>query len=154
MKMSVFSLNPTSLAQRESSSLLKNPESDRREIVEILNIKADKYKDASIKTSIGVVEDHDGGFLLYTGERPNPTFRVGYAYPKVRSKVGFTGGEAPDGGTRINTFNSGYINDDMNLIKKRYENQNTTRQSFSHNMKRGIVERANVKTGICNSCGR
>jgi len=35
------------------------------------------------------------GFLLYSGEGLIPTFLVGYACPKVRSKRGFTGGFAP-----------------------------------------------------------
>jgi len=55
-----------------------------------------------IEKSGGVAEGHDVGFLLYSGERPQgvrrnieksgkrpyPTFRVGVAYPKVRSKRG------------------------------------------------------------------
>jgi len=56
-----------------------------------------------------VAEGHDVGFLLYYGERPNFTFRVGTAYPKVRSKKGFTGGEAPNGGARSDIEKSGGV---------------------------------------------
>jgi len=45
-----------------------------------------------IEKSGGVAEGHDAEFLLYSEERPNPTVRAGAAYPKVRSKRGFTGG--------------------------------------------------------------
>jgi len=56
-----------------------------------------------------VAEGHDVGFLLYCGERPNPTFRVGTAYLKVRSKRGFTGGFAPNGGASRNIEKSGGV---------------------------------------------
>ncbi len=45
-------------------------------------------------------------------------------------------------------------NGDMNAIKQKYNHQTTYIQPFIHTMKRGIVERANAKTGGCNSCGR
>jgi len=60
----------------------------------------------NIEKSGGVAEGHDVEFLLYSGERPNPTFWVDYAYPKVRSKRGFTGGSAPNGGARRNITSS------------------------------------------------
>jgi len=76
--------------------------------------------------SEGVVKDHDVENVLYSGERPNPTFRVGcdypkvrsksptfrvdYAHPKVRSKRGVTGGEAPNGEARNNTVINQYEN--------------------------------------------
>jgi len=80
-------------------------------------------KPSTIEKSGGVTEGHDVGFLLYCGERPkgarsdieksggfllysgeclNPTFRVGAAYPTLRSKRGFTGGSAPNGGAHRN----------------------------------------------------
>jgi len=58
-----------------------------------------------ISKSRGVVKDHDMGIHLYSEERPNLTFRVDMACPKVRSKRGVTGGEAPNEGvlSNINT---------------------------------------------------
>jgi len=55
----------------------------------------------TIEKSGGVAEGHDVGFLSYSGERPNPTFRVGAAYPKVTSKRGF----APNEGAPKNIKN-------------------------------------------------
>jgi len=55
-----------------------------------------------VKQSGGMGKDDVAGFRLYTGERPNPTFQADYAHPKVRSKRGVTGGEAPNDGTRGN----------------------------------------------------
>jgi len=49
-------------------------------------------KTVGIAESGEVVKDHDTGFLLSSGERTNPTFRVGYAYPEVTSNMGITGG--------------------------------------------------------------
>ncbi len=43
---------------------------------------------------------------------------------------------------------------DMNSIKKKYQRQSSDIQPFMHTMKKGIVERANMKTGGCKSCGR
>jgi len=47
------------------------------------------------------------GFPLYSRKRPNPTFRIGYAHPKVRSKRGVTGGEAPNGGAPMKIKTTG-----------------------------------------------
>jgi len=58
---------------------------------------------STIEKSGEVAEDHDVEFLLYSGERPNPTFQVGVAYPKVTSNMGFTGDLAPNVGARTNT---------------------------------------------------
>jgi hypothetical protein len=57
--------------------------------------------------------------------------------------------------TIVNSNNIALGNDnDMNAIKKKYERQSRDIQPFIHTMKKGIVERANVKTGECGSCGR
>jgi len=50
----------------------------------------------------GWFEGHDGEGVSYSEERPNPTFRVGVVYPNVGSKMGFTGGEAPNEGAPMN----------------------------------------------------
>jgi len=60
----------------------------------------------NIEKSGGVVKDHEVEIMLSSEERPNPTFLVGYTDPKVRSKRGVTGGEAPNGEVHMNILQS------------------------------------------------
>jgi len=78
--------------QREFESFVYN----------IYNYYVSKYILKIIENPREAVKDQDAGGLLYSRERPNPTFRVGAAYPKVRSERDVTWGEAPNEGARRN----------------------------------------------------
>jgi len=86
----------------------------------------------NIENPGGVTEDHDTGFHLYSGERPNSTFRVGVDYPKVRSKRGGTGGEAPNEGARKNIKNENINGKNIpnSLEKKMMKPRNATQQQY------------------------
>jgi len=94
--MNIFEKNDKEKIPR----LLEEIQELKKEIVTLVDINT--ISNTYIEKSEGGVKDHDEGFLSYSGERLNPTSRVDYACPKVRSKKGFTGGFVPNEGARRN----------------------------------------------------